>query len=549
MSLAKDKVLKNEAIKEIVACADDPIYFVEKYVKVQHVKRGLVLFKLYQYQKDSLISYVSEDRVVVNKARQLGFTTLTAAFITWLILFHKDKKVLVVSIDAKVAKGLIEKVRIMLSNIPDWMYLCDIKIDQVHRIDLTNGSSVESVARSDNAGRSQALSLLVIDEAALIRNMGEMWKGLKSTVSTGGKIIAMSTPKGIGNWFHQTYTEALAGTNNWHPILVNWWECPEYAYDLIDDDTAPGGKSSTWFREFTKDMTAGQIKQELLTEFLETGDSYFDTNTIKYWVNNTTAPARKEGIDKSLWVWFDPAPGHKYLICADSSTGAGEDYSAAHVIDLTGMAVVAEFRGKVYPDVFGEILVDLAKTYNNAWIAPENLHVGSVTCYQIKNAGYQNLVYLNKEFKLVDKWIAEYNGFAPGIPNDVRNRPAMVAKLEEYLRKKLIKIYSKRLVNEMTTFTVINGKPQAIKSPGCHDDLIMALAIGVWLRDMIPEFNVGYNPAAANDIYSSISVVKSGYDQEKINHQARITEMKERMEKQGYTNLQPQIFTPFYFKR
>lgn len=548
MTEAKTKVLKNEAIKEIIACHDDPVYFIEKYVMVQHPTRGLVPFKLYDYQKKSIISFISEDKVIVNKARQLGFTTLTAAFILWLILFHKNKHVLVVSIDAEVAKGLIQKVKVMLENIPDWMYLCDITTKRIHKIALSNGSQVESVARSDNAGRSKALSLLVIDEAALIKNMEEMWKGLKSTVSTGGKIIALSTPKGLSNWFHKTYSEAVAGINNWHPILVNWWECPEYASDLEDDENSPGGKTSSWFREFTKDMTTSQIKQELLTEFLETGDSYFDSATIKYWFNNTIPPERKEGADKALWIWFDPAPGHKYLIVADSSTGAGEDFSGAHVIDLNGRAVVAEYYGKVYPDIFGEILVDLAKRYNNAWIAPENQHVGSVTCYQIKNSGYENLVYLSSEFKLIDRWIAQYNGILPGVPNDVRNRPSMVAKLEEFCRKKVLKFFSKRLVNEMTTFSVINGKPQALK--GCHDDLIMSLAIGAWLIEIIPEFNLNYNPLNKIDIYSGISIVKSSYDSEKINHQARIQAMKERFEEKGYQNLQPNIFNPYLiFKR
>jgi hypothetical protein len=125
----------------------------------------------------------------------------------------------------------------------------------------------------------------------------------------------------------------------------------------------------------------------------------------------------------------------------------------------------------------------------------------------------------------------------------------MVAKIEEYLRKKKIVIFSKRLVNEMTTFTVINGKAQALKSPGCHDDLIMGLAIGLWLRDIVPEFSINYDASKEFDINQAIGVVKSGYDQDKINHQARIAEMKDRLEKQGYQNLQPQLFNPFFFRK
>lgn len=528
---AKKRISKSEAIKEIITCSDDPIYFIEKYCKIQHQTRGLLDFKLYDYQKNAIKVFLANRYSIVNKARQLGFTSLTAAFIAWLILFHKDKKVLCVSINALVSKEMIDKIKVILNNLPDWMYLCDFKTNRAHKIVLSNGSSVESIARSENAGRSLSVALLVIDEASIIRGMDEMWKGLKSTTSTGGKIIALSTPKGIGNWFHKTYTEAREGTNEWYPLLVNWWECPEYSYDIEESSTTPGGKTSSWFRSFTKDMTPMQIRQELLTEFLETGDTYFDSETLKSCLGTARDPERKEGYTKALWVWFDPHPNSKYLISADCASGAGEDYSTFHVIDLNHMIVVAEFKDKVYPDIFAEILVETAQKYNNAWIAPENASIGSVTCFNIKNAGYNNLVFLTKEFKLVDRWVAEYNGILPGVPCDIRNRSAMVAKLEEYLRKKQITVLSNRLVNEMYTFAVINGKAQAIK--GCNDDLVMALAIGVWLRDIIPEFNSTNNYTKFNDLYSHIRVETKTFNAEKVSQMQRLSEMKKSAEKNG----------------
>lgn len=531
--MKNSKISKNEAISEILACSDDPIYFIENYCKVQHQTRGLVDFKLYDYQKKTIKTFLAHRQTIVNKARQLGFTTLTAAFICWLILFHKDKKVLCVSINALVSKEMIDKIKVILNNLPDWMYLCDFKTNRAHKIVLSNGSSVESIARSENAGRSLAVALLVIDEAAIIRGMDEMWKGLKSTTSTGGKIIALSTPKGIGNWFYKTYMDSRSGVNDWCPLLVNWWENPEYAIDLIEDSSAPGGKTSSWFRSFTKDMTPMQIRQELLTEFLETGDTYFDSETIKYWMGNVKDPIRKEGNEKALWIWHDPNPNSKYLISADCATGAGEDYSTFHVIDLNHLVVCAEFKGKVYPDVFADILVDIARRYNDAWIAPENASIGSVTAFNIKNSGYNNLVFLTKEFRLVDKWVADYNGILPGVPCDLRNRGAMIAKLEEYLRKKLITVSSNRLINEMHTFTIINGKPQALRAVGCNDDLVMALAIGIWLRDIIPEFNSATASTAYNNIYDHIKIETSKYNNEKINNLQRLGEMKRKLEEKG----------------
>jgi hypothetical protein len=523
-------------MKEILTCGDDPIYFIEKYCKITHQVKGLIGFDLFEYQKQAIRLMASSDRLIVNKARQLGFTTVTAAFIVWLILFHKNKEVLVVSIDAEVAKGLLEKVKLMLVNIPEWMYLADITTNRAHKVVLSNGSSVTSIARSDNAGRSKAVALLVIDEAALIRNMGEMWKGLKSTVSTGGKIIALSTPKGTagtGGWFYRTWVESKSGENGWNNMLVNWWECSEYNKDLEDDQTVPGGKTSTWFREFTKDMTRMQIAQELLTSFIDTSDTYFDSETLQYWNKVVRDPIAKEQSDKTLWVWKLPVAGHKYLIPADSSTGSGEDYSAFHVIDLSTMEVVAEYKGKVYPDIFGEIILRTAERYNMAWVAPENIHIGAVTCFYLKSQGYRNLVYLTKEFKLVDQWTAEYQGILPGVPNDVRNRSSMVAKIEEYLRKKTVTIFSQRLLNEMHTFATINGKAQAAKH--ANDDLIMSLAIGLWLRDMIKEFSIGYDPSqVGNSFIAPIVISKSQYSHSIMSQDMKMAQLKRQLEQSGY---------------
>jgi hypothetical protein len=548
--MKRKQVLKEEVKKEIFACADDPVYFIEKYCKVRHQRRGLVPFHLYEYQKESIRSFVVHNQVIVNKARQLGFTTLTAAFITWLILFHKDKQVLCVSTKAEVAKEMIDRIKVMLNHLPDWMYLANVDINRAHKITLTNGSSVESVARSDDAGRSKSVALLVIDEAAIIRNMDEMWKGLKSTTSTGGKTIALSTPRGIGNWFQKTYMDALSGKNDWKAILVNWWECPEYAEDLIDDPNTPGGKTSTWFRNFTKDMSPMQIRQELLTEFLETGDTYFDAATVKFWTDNSKDPIAREHHDKGLWIWKRPEINHRYLISTDTSSGGSEDYSTFHVIDLNSLEVVAEYQGKLPPDIFAELIIEKAKEYNKAWIAADNANIGSVTCFHIKNSDYPNMVYLNKEFKLVDKWYAEYHSLLPGVPTDVRNRSAMVAKLEEYLRKKQITIYSRRFITEMHTFTVINGKPQAMKGDNIHDDLIMALAIGVWIRDIIPQFSGNFTGGSAAALYDAFTISKQTFNQKQVQQQQRIAEVRKKIEDNGFTELKPQHFNPYiYFTR
>lgn len=482
------QILRKEAIDEIVRCHNDPIYFIKTYCIVKHPVKGLIPFDLYEYQENAIKAFLAHDRVIINKARQLGFSTVIAAFIVWTTLFHNNKDVLIIANKEEVAINLLKKVKLAFQRLPTWMFLARIKKWNEKEVVFSNGSEIKAIAKSDDAGRSLAVSLVVFDEAAHIDRMDELWRGAGSTTATGGKIIAASTPNGIGNWFHEYFTKAESGENpDWHAFITHWWENPEFAEDLEEDPLVPGGKTSPWFRKTTQGWSRLDIAQELLTSFIESGDNFFSTDTITYYEKMVEEPIEKEGIDRNLWIWKKPTPGYRYLISADSSHGSGEDFSTAHIMELKDMEIVAEYKGKMPPDLFGDFLVELGERYNNAYIVPESQGIGNVTGYRIKNLDYRNLCYFDKDTgRLIDQWTAEFKGIAPGQPMTVKERPYILAKAEEYLRKNYVKSYSKRLVREFQTFITKNQKPQAVR--GANDDLIMSLAIGIWVRDMCPEF-------------------------------------------------------------
>ena len=98
----------------------------------------------------------------------------------------------------------------------------------------------------------------------------------------------------------------------------------------------------------------------------------------------------------------------------------------------------------------------------------------------------------------------------PGFSTTMKTRPLIVAKLEEFIRNKLITVYSSRTINEMKTFIWRNGKPQAMK--GYHDDLIMALAIACWVRDTAIQSSardLNYQKAFLGAIYTSKTTMNS----------------------------------------
>lgn len=535
--MADRKISRNEAIKEIIACANNPVYFMENYCKVQHEKRGLVNFKLYEYQKRALKHFINHDKVIVNKARQLGFSTLTAAFIVWLILFHNDKKVLIIATKAEVAKNMITKVKIILNKIPRWMFLADIETNRAHMIGLSNRSWVKAVATSPDAGRSEALSLLVLDEAAHIENMHQVWSAAAATMSTGGSVIAISTPLGISNWFHEYFTKAQAGQNDWFAETAFWWENPEYALGLKEDPFVPGGKTSPWFEKMTSGWSKTQIAQELLTSFTDSANTYFDVDAIQESEKHTQDPPEKTGPDRNLWIWEQPIEGKKYLITADSASGAGDDYSSFIIMDLWDMRIVGEYLGKIPPDIFGDLLCEFGQKYNCAYICPENNSYGHSTCMQIRHNDYKNLCYFDANGKLVDKWYAQWNAILPGFGTDAKTRPIILTKLEEYFRKKQFKSASKRFVQELYTFSIINGKPQAQK--GQHDDLIIAYAIAIWVRDTVPDFGrpgMNVSTGIKPSIYVNRKEVGLGGTKAamvEVAKQQQIQRIKEKIQKQN----------------
>ena len=166
---------KEQILKEIVKSGKDPVYFINNYAKISHPMRGLIPFKTYDFQTD-LISDFNDNRfTVILKARQLGISTITAAYVAWMMMFHRDKNVLVIATKFGTAANLVKKVKSIHRHLPEWLKIASIAIDNRTSFELTNGSQIKASSTSSDAGRSEALSLLVIDEAAHVDGLEELW--------------------------------------------------------------------------------------------------------------------------------------------------------------------------------------------------------------------------------------------------------------------------------------------------------------------------------------------------------------------------------------
>jgi len=465
------KITKEDIRSEIIKCGKDPIYFIDNYVRIAHPTRGTIPFKLFDYQKQLLKDFRDSRFNIVLKARQLGITTLTAAYVAWMMVFYRDKSVLVIATKFKTAANLVKKVRRMIKLLPDWLRISDVVIDNTSGIELENGSEIKASTTSADAGRSEALSLLVVDEAAHIEDFEEKWTATKPTLSAGGSCIAISSPYGVENWFYKTYIDAENNSNDFRATKLMWDVHPE--------------RDQAWFDQEARNMSKRAISQELLCHFNASRETVMNADDMDRLGKRIHEPKYKTGVDRNFWIWEEFIYGEHYLGVSDVSRGDSSDLSVLHVIKMSTMEVVAEYQGRMPPDIFANFLYNAGKEYGNCMMVVENCAIGYAVLDKLIEMQYPTLYYSEKgTHDYIEQYQAEsQNNAVPGFSTTMKTRPLIIAKLEEYIRNDILRFYSSRLYNEFRTFVWNNGKAEAMR--GYHDDLIMAAAIGCWVKDVV----------------------------------------------------------------
>ena len=467
------KVIRQEYLK----CAKDPVHFMRKYCYIQHPQRGRIQFNLFPFQEKVLKLLRDNPYSIILKSRQLGISTLSAGLSLWIMTFHKDKNVLCIATKQETAKNMVTKVKFMYENLPSWLRI-DAAENNKLNLRLKNGSQIKATSASSDAGGSEAVPLLLIDEAAFIDNIGEIWASAQQTLATGGGCIALSTPYGTGNWFHQTWTRAEAGENDFVPIKLPWFVHPE--------------RDETWRKR--QDELLGDPRmaaQECDCDFSTSGDIVFYPELIDFYEKTyIKEPLERRGADQNLWVWEPADYTRNYVVVADVSRGDGKDYSAFHVIDTENNVQVAEYKGQIGTKEYGNLLVGIATEYNEAMLVIENANIGWATIQTVIDRQYQNLYYSQKSDQAnVNSYFDKYQDHSkmvPGFTMSTRTRPMVIGKFQEYIGDKGVTIQSKRLIEEMKTFIWRNGRPEA--QSGYNDDLVMAFSIGMYIRDTALKF-------------------------------------------------------------
>lgn len=492
-------IIRNEYIK----CASDPFHFIKKYCFIQHPQRGRILFTLFPFQEKTLEILKNNDNTIINKSRQLGISTLAAAFSLWLMLFHKDKLILCLATKQDTAKNMVTKVRFMYDNLPSWLKIEAIEKNKLS-LSLVNGSKIIASSAASDAGRSYAASVLIIDECGFIENIEPIWASASQTLATGGKSIILSTPNGTGNWFHKEWVKATNKENQFVPVQLPWQVHPE--------------RNQSWRDEQDTKLGDPRIAaQECDCVFTTTGDTVFFPELLTYYESLAKDPTERRGLDKNLWIWEAADFSRKYAIICDVARGNGSDYSAFHVMDIEANTQVAEYKGQISTSALGHLLVATGWEYNEALLVIENANIGWATIQTVTETGYRNIYHSPRGESMDSSYdrYADNSNKVIGFTTSLKTRPLVVGKFREFVNDKSVSINSKRLLEEMRVFVWKHGRAEA--QTGYNDDLIMSFAIGLYLRDTALK-NVGDSDELSKACLNNISVGRQVYNSRSVNN-------------------------------
>lgn len=465
------------------------IFFFSTKIKVVHALLGIVPFLLYPFQQATLLNFLKHRFNVILKFRQAGVTELISMYCLWLAMYHPHKTIVIISIKDRVAKKVLRKIKFMYKHLPPHLRTKVINgrgsdIGTSTELEFANGSMISSIPTTEDAGRSEAVSLLVIDEAAIVRWAERIWAAAFPTLSTGGAAIINSTAYGVGNFFHKLFVNAVAGGNTFNPIRLHWQMHPErYRYE----------GDMEWYKMQAEVLGPRKTAQEIDGDFLTSGNTVFnlsDIRDIEDYIDENP-PIRTE-LGGLIRIFEEPQKDTQYFIGADCSTGRANDFSTFSVMDRAGDEKACG-KYKVGIDKHTDILADFGKRYRRAVVAPESNDIGLGVAINLQNNGYTNLYYSRTLLKKKGKSEPEVEEI-PGWYTTKKNRPLIIADLEEDIRNDTCNIKNRFMCDEAPTFIYdARNRPIAMnkdKEAGDDlfndevytDDAIFSEAICNWVR-------------------------------------------------------------------
>ena len=457
-------------LQEYAKCMEDPLYFIQNYVKIVSLDEGLIPFKMYPFQKEMVGTFHNNRFTICKLPRQSGKSTVMISYLLHYALFNPSVNIAILANKAATARDLLSRLQLAYEHLPHWLQQGVMSWNK-GSLELENGSKILASSTSASAVRGGSYNIIFLDEFAYVpSNVAEQFfSSVYPTISSGQstKVMIVSTPHGM-NMFYKIWTDAEEKRNSYIPIEVHWSEVP--------------GRDEKWKKETIANTSEQQFNTEFECEFLGSIDTLISPSKLRVLTYKTPIQSNA-GVD----IFEQPQPEHTYLLTADVARGTSNDYSAFIVFDVTSVPyrIVAKFRdNEIKPLLFPQRIHQIAKAYNQSFVLIEVNDIGE----QVANAMQYDMEYDNMIMASMRGRAGQIlgGGFSGGRAQlGVRTTKAVksigCSNLKQLVEDNKIIIEDFDTINELSTFIVKGSSFEA--DDGCNDDMVACLFIFAWCTD------------------------------------------------------------------
>ena len=455
-------------VKEFIKCAEDPIYFIKKYIKIVSLDEGVIPFNLYDFQ-ETMVNRFHENRFnIANLPSQSGKSTVVTAYLLWYVIFNDNVNVAILANKAATAREMLGRLQLSYENLPKWMQQGIIGWNK-GSVELENGSKLLAASTSASAVRGMSFNVIFLDEFAFVPNniADQFFSSVYPTISSGKstKVIIISTPHGM-NMYYKLWHDAERGTNEYIPTEVHWSEVP--------------GRDAEWKAQTIRNTSEQQFRVEFECEFLGSVDTLISPSKLRVMTYEDPIE-RQNGLD----VFQKPEEGHNYTMTVDVARGIDGDYSAFTVFDTTTVPykLVAKYRNnEIKPLLFPDIICQVGRAYNHAYILVEVNDIGGQVADIIQyDLEYDNLLMAAMRGRAGQVVGQGFSGgkVQLGVKMSTAVKKVGCSNMKALIEDDKLLLSDYDIIAELTTFIQKGQSWQA--EEGCHDDLAMCLVMFSWL--------------------------------------------------------------------
>ena len=464
------KEYTEEQILEIAKCMDDPVYFIQTYIKIVNIDSGLVPFNMYKFQEKMVNTFHNNRFSICKLPRQSGKSTTIIAYLLHQVIFNDNINVAILANKSTTARDLLGRLQLAYENLPTFLQQGVLNWNK-GSLELENGSKILAAATSSSAIRGGSFNIIFLDEFAFIpANISEQFfSSVYPTISSGkkSKVMIVSTPHGM-NMFYKLWNDAEHKRNDYVPIEVHWSEVP--------------GRDDKWKEETIRNTSEAQFATEFECEFVGSVDTLLNPSKIRT-MSHMNPIVSQNGLD----MYEQPIKGKDYVITVDVARGTVKDYSAFVVFDVSKMPyrIVAKFRNnEIKPLLFPHTIERVAKNYNNAHVCVEVNDVG----HQVADALQFELEYTNLLMCMMKGRAGQIlgGGFSKrgaqlGVRMTKQVKRIGCTNLKTLIEGDKLIIQDFNMIEELSTFVRRGQSWQA--EEGSNDDLVMCLVIFAWISN------------------------------------------------------------------